>query len=1175
MRKRMMLTAALAVMLLTALPAQAEPLPESFESIPVQAESLPEPAEGMEDTDCAAVDEAVPEIEEADLTSLIPAEEVEWELSEVTLPSGEEEAPIPLADGTLWTQPPEEYFIVGADADDADLFALYASRLFYGRRPVLMASVNAGEGLTGRERTVYESLKADILRVAAGEQTSTVFAVPVTQLMEKTWYTASELGVALNYDAQGRLDAQCVQALWGALYSRLDVDVGRVAEALWYDCTYELYWFSRYEKSVGSSRPGAAIRYDAALGEYVAYVDEASAWQFRFGVLEQYMGGDDYTVNPALIEGAKRAAQNARAIVAKYADDSDYAKLYGYMVEICRLVRYNTPASLPGWSMSEQNPWKLIWVFDGDAETNVVCEGYTQAFQYLCELSDFDAPLHCWSVDGSANGAHAWNLVRMGDGQNYVVDVTWTDGGWADEYDGNLAAAISAQKGASLFLVGADSGSAQEGYFVKYRDGSGRSWRTYSQASLAAYAPSVLSLAQGVYAPSGFMKISGGTYYMEAGGRFATGERAIDGMIYQFAPDGRLTSAVGEGWQTIDGKRYFFDAGGLHTRHTAEPLEAVAPTCAAPGKTAGSRCAVCGTVLVGQQDIAPLGHSWGEAEYAWSQDGGSVTARRVCLNDPAHAQTETVNTAREVVEGPGCETWGTTLYRAAFSNEAFAPQTRAVQDIAPVGHSWGEAQYTWSEDGGSVTARRVCLNDPAHAQAETVNAVREVVEGPGCETWGTTLYRAAFSNEAFAPQTRAVQDIPPAGHSWGEAQYTWSQDGGSVTAVRACLNDPAHVQTETAPAQTWVSLWPGCETGGEITGTAMFANPGFAPQSRVAGTLPPAGHAVAVDVAVAPSCAAAGLTEGSHCAVCGRVLVPQQPLPPLAHTPAVLPGTAPTYFSAGLTEGSYCAVCGAVLTPQAAIPALPMREAVLARAKSNGSVTVPLGEPLRLVPQFAAANGWTVTGCASGKPKVAVVDAGGIVTPVSEGKAKITVTTANKKKATITIRVVDPYKPTGVGIIQGKAITLTVGQPVQLYAALAPATARATLSWKSSKPAVASVDAGGWVVPLGEGKAKITVTTHNRKKATIAVTVVDPNKPLGIGISQGKAITLKVGEGLQLWPVMNPATAQSALTWKSGKAAVAAVDANGYVAALKKGKAKITVTTYNKKKATITVNVVE
>jgi len=113
------------------------------------------------------------------------------------------------------------------------------------------------------------------------------------------------------------------------------------------------------------------------------------------------------------------------------------------------------------------------------------------------------------------------------------------------------------------------------------------------------------------------------------------------------------------------------------------------------------------------------------------------------------------------------------------------------------------------------------------------------------------------------------------------------------------------------------------------------------------------------------------------------------------------------------------------------------------------------------------------------------------------------------------------------------------------------------------------------VTPLGEGKAKITVQTHNRKKAKITVKVVDPYKPDGIAIAQGKAVTLRVGEVLQMYAGLIPATAQSALSWTSKKPAVATVDANGVVTALKKGKAKITVTTYNRKKATITVYVVE
>ena len=104
---------------------------------------------------------------------------------------------------------------------------------------------------------------------------------------------------------------------------------------------------------------------------------------------------DTYAVDPSRIETVKTAARNAKAIVSQYKNYSDYAKLYAYAAEICHLASYNTPASKPGWDMSEQGPWKLIWVFDGDPATTVVCEGYTQAFQYLCELSSFSGGICC------------------------------------------------------------------------------------------------------------------------------------------------------------------------------------------------------------------------------------------------------------------------------------------------------------------------------------------------------------------------------------------------------------------------------------------------------------------------------------------------------------------------------------------------------------------------------------------------------------------------------------------------------------------------------------------------------------------------------------------------------------------------------------------------------------
>ena len=219
------------------------------------------------------------------------------------------------------------------------------------------------------------------------------------------------------------------------------------------------------------------------------------------------------------------------------------------------------------------------------------------------------------------------------------------------------------------------------------------------------------------------------------------------------------------------------------------------------------------------------------------------------------------------------------------------------------------------------------------------------------------------------------------------------------------------------------------------------------------------------------------------------MLVAQQPTPVVAHTPVAIPAVAPTALTAGLTEGSYCAVCGAVLVAQQEIPALA-QPLVLSKVKNNGTITMSVGDQLRIVSDFATASGWTVNGYKSSKPAVASVDGNGLLTANAEGKTKITVTTANKKKATVTVKVVNPYKPLGIAIAQGKSITIKVGESVQLGVGLNPATAQSALTWKTNKAKIATVDANGVVTAVKKGKAKITVTTYNKKKATITVNVV-------------------------------------------------------------------------------------
>ncbi len=314
-----------------------------------------------------------------------------------------------------------------------ELFAGYVDKTFYGEFSVF--GLSAGNRLSGASKTLYDILKSGIEEIAAGNQASTVISVDIEDLSIQSSYTAADLGVD-SLVVNGAIPEAVREALGNAFWSQLDVSA--VNNALLHDCPYDLYWYDK--STLGGLSYGASMTTDGTL------ITMVGPLTFAFSVAGAYRA-DDYdadtpAVNTNLTSATATAKANADAIVTASAGKTDYEKIVAYKEAICDLVSYNDDAAESGWDSSAQNdPWQMIYVFDGDVNTDVVCEGYSKAFQYLCDMSTFTDAV-CYTVSGymqggTGAGGHMWNIVTMEDGKNYLVDVTNSDTGSVGQ-DGGL-----------------------------------------------------------------------------------------------------------------------------------------------------------------------------------------------------------------------------------------------------------------------------------------------------------------------------------------------------------------------------------------------------------------------------------------------------------------------------------------------------------------------------------------------------------------------------------------------------------------------------------------------------------------------------------------------------------------------------------------------------------------
>ena len=232
---------------------------------------------------------------------------------------------------------------------------------------------------------------------------------------------------------------------------------------------------------------------------------------------------------------------------------------------------------------------------------------------------------------------------------------------------------------------------------------------------------------------------------------------------------------------------------GAHsfTEKVAEQYLKSAATCTAKAVYYKS-CTFCGEKGTETFETGNvLDHDWDEPSYTWTAvtDGYMCVASGKCKNCDADA-SDIATVTYAVKKAPTCLNAGTGTYTATFSAaHGFPAQTKDVL-LPAIGHTWGTATYTWTQTGTgyTCTAKRVCENDAAHVESETVTGDYSVITEPTCLAAGLGRYQVSFKADWAKDASKDVS-IPALGHDWGK----WTSNGDG-THTHVCKRDKTHTE---------------------------------------------------------------------------------------------------------------------------------------------------------------------------------------------------------------------------------------------------------------------------------------------------------------------------------------------------------------------------------------------
>ena len=320
--------------------------------------------------------------------------------------------------------------------------------------------------------------------------------------------------------------------------------------------------------------------------------------------------------------------------------------------------------------------------------------------------------------------------------------------------------------------------------------------------------------------------------------------------------------------------------------------------------------------------------------------------------------------------------------------------------------------------------------DPNHTHSYEISITKVAT----CINAGEKSFVCKFCGESY------TEEVPATGHAW---------DAGKVTKEATCEENGIKTYT--------------CATCGSTKTEDIKA----------------LGHKEVKDAAVAATCEKDGLTEGSHCSVCNKVLTEQKKVPATGHKFSSWKTISQATVFSPEKQSHSCSACGK--SEQREVGSA-LQKTIRVSATSLPLKTKQKTTALRV---SGLAAGDSIVSWKSNNTKVVRVSgrANGTSTIIAgskKGKAKITITLKSGLKKVVTVTVqktaVKTKKITGVA----KNLKLKRKQKAVLRPVIAPVTSKQKITYKSSNTKVAIVNSKGQITAKKKGTAVITVKSGSK-----------------------------------------------------------------------------------------------